>query len=70
MPDHMFICSHCGQTFVSSWSKEEAEAEARATFTPEELEKTITICDPCWLLLRVMDPVLDHRYKESFNATT
>jgi hypothetical protein len=70
MPDNMFICSGCGDTFVKTWSDEESMAEARLTFTSEELEEHVLICEPCWLVLRAVDPVLDHRYEESFNATT
>lgn len=70
MPGKTFVCAACGETFDKVWTDEESMAEARATFTAEELEDPILVCNPCWLLMRALDPELDHRYEESFNATT
>ena len=46
-----YTCAQCGETFKSEWSDEEAQAEARANFSPEELADTAVVCDDCYKML-------------------
>jgi hypothetical protein len=44
-----FTCAVCGETFEKAWSDEDADAEAAALWTPEELAGGIAIiCDDCF----------------------
>jgi DNA-directed RNA polymerase subunit RPC12/RpoP len=46
-----YTCAQCGKTFVSEWSDEDAQAEAAANFSSEELADTAVVCDACYELL-------------------
>lgn len=50
-----FVCAMCNGTFEKAWSEEESQAEAEATWTPEELATgTVRVCDDCWEILMRM----------------
>lgn len=47
-----FVCDFCKGTFLKAWSEEESQAEAEATWTPEEREgEYVLACDECWEIL-------------------
>jgi hypothetical protein len=58
-----FTCAHCGGTFVSEWSEEDAQAELARAFAPEERVDLVEICDACWRAFRWADPGFDARYQ-------
>lgn len=61
-------CALCGADLSKSKDAEEAAlAEARATFSPQELESAVSVCDGCWRLMRRILPDLDKRYSASPN---
>jgi DNA-directed RNA polymerase subunit RPC12/RpoP len=44
-------CAHCGKTFISSWTDEEADAETLEYFGVEAAHARsgmVVICDDCW----------------------
>lgn len=45
-----YECAECGGIFTKAWSDEEAQAEADALWTPEELaeEGEAVICQVCF----------------------
>lgn len=57
-----YTCQGCGGVFEHGWSYEEAQAEAKATFTAEELAHTAVVCEDCWQAMRRAMPDFDARY--------
>jgi hypothetical protein len=47
---HEFTCTHCGGTFVSERSEEEADREYRERF-PNAGADRIVVCDDCYAVL-------------------
>jgi hypothetical protein len=48
-----FVCACCGETFVKGRTDEEADAEMRERFTPEEIDggPLQTVCEECATLI-------------------
>lgn len=59
----LFTCDACGGTFEKGWSDGEALAEARQTFTADELRDPAVVCDPCLKRMRAEMPDLEERYR-------
>jgi hypothetical protein len=47
-----YTCDHCGSTFTSEWSEEEALAEATENYGSFLGEDPAEICDPCYQKLQ------------------
>ena len=48
-----YTCEVCGGTFEKGWSDEEAWAEAKSLYPPEDLKEVGLTCDDCFR--KVMD---------------
>jgi hypothetical protein len=48
-----FTCAKCGRSFTSSWTPEEALAEASALFPDDPLKDKRSVCDACYQELLV-----------------
>lgn len=49
-PGRPYLCEHCGGTFISDWTHEEAYAESKQLFGfVPELEEEAVICHACFL---------------------
>lgn len=43
-----FKCEHCGGTFETTWSEEEADEEMKQMFGDVPKEEQAVICDDCY----------------------
>lgn len=44
-----YTCSVCEETFIDTWTTEEALKELRDNFGVTSVENAVSICDDCYL---------------------
>lgn len=56
MSSKTYTCAHCGGTFESGWSDEDAIAEARAAFGDQLGKDLVQVCDDCYRVMTAEIP--------------
>lgn len=54
-----YVCVECGDVFESTWTDEEALAEAVENFGDQLGNDPVVICDDCYWLMTATYPIAD-----------